>query len=143
MDSTRISKWRGGSRFRIIRNDSICGCSVDQVHTDMRYRFDQAAMLAETVTRRASRACLAESGAVHAEFAVFNPSFSTRALVSGEVELAEPGAHYAVQTSDGRHLPVAIESCARGAGRRFGGCRAWSSNRSSADSASRRFSGAL
>src|SRR6202050_571069 len=26
-------------------HDSICGCSVDQVHEDMRYRFDQAAML--------------------------------------------------------------------------------------------------
>src|SRR5882757_2560183 len=90
-------------------HDSICGCSVDQVHTDMRYRFDQAAMLAETVTRRASRACLIESTADASEFAVFNPSFSTRALVRGEVEVAEPGAHYAVQTSDGRHLPVAIE----------------------------------
>ena len=90
-------------------HDSICGCSVDQVHRDMRYRFDQAAMLAETVTRRASRACLAESGTEAAEFAVFNPSFSTRALMTGEVEVAEPGAHYAVQTSDGRHLPVAIE----------------------------------
>src|ERR1700687_998523 len=90
-------------------HDSICGCSVDQVHTDMRYRFDQAAMLAETVTRRAARACFGESGADGSEFAVFNPSFSTRALVSGEAEVAEPGAHYAVQTSDGRQFPVTIE----------------------------------
>lgn len=90
-------------------HDSICGCSVDQVHRDMRYRFDQAAMLAETITRRAARACLAESGADSSEFAVFNPSFSTRALVSGEIEVAEADAHYAVQTSDGRHLPVAVE----------------------------------
>ena len=35
-------------------HDSICGCSVDQVHTDMRFRFDQAAMIAEDATRRAS-----------------------------------------------------------------------------------------
>ena len=39
-------------------HDSICGCSVDQVHIDMRYRFDQAAMLAETAVRRAAAACL-------------------------------------------------------------------------------------
>ncbi len=90
-------------------HDSICGCSVDQVHTDMRYRFDQAQMLAETVTRRAARACLAESTAGAAEFAVFNPSFARRALVSGEAEIDEPNAHYAVQTSDGRHIPVTLD----------------------------------
>jgi len=89
-------------------HDSICGCSVDQVHRDMRYRFDQAAMLAETVTRRASRACL-NAAADASEFAVFNPSFSTRALVSGEVEVAEPDRCYAVETLDGRHLPVTID----------------------------------
>lgn len=30
-------------------HDSICGCSVDQVHKDMEYRFDQCRMLAEQV----------------------------------------------------------------------------------------------
>jgi alpha-mannosidase len=90
-------------------HDSICGCSVDQVHTDMRFRFDQAAMLAETVTRRAASACLTGSGADASEFAVFNPSFSRRALVSGEAEVAEPGARYAVQTPGGRCLPVTLD----------------------------------
>jgi alpha-mannosidase len=90
-------------------HDSICGCSVDQVHTDMRYRFDQAAMLAETVTRRASRACLAESGADAADFAVFNPSLARRAMVSGEVEVAESSARCAAQSSDGRRFPVTID----------------------------------
>lgn len=40
----------------LLRNhphDSICGCSVDQVHRDMHYRFDQAEMLGDGVTRRA------------------------------------------------------------------------------------------
>ncbi len=90
-------------------HDSICGCSVDQVHIDMRYRFDQVRMLAETATRRAVSACLTESGADALEFAVFNPSFSRRALVSGEVEVAEPGARYTIQTSDGRRIPVTID----------------------------------
>lgn len=31
-------------------HDSICGCSIDQVHKDMIYRFDQAEEIAETLT---------------------------------------------------------------------------------------------
>ncbi|MGC2495822.1 MAG: hypothetical protein WA410_23505, partial [Candidatus Binatus sp.] len=53
-------------------HDSICGCSVDQVHVDMRYRFDQAAMLAETAVRRASAACLNGRNLGASELAVFN-----------------------------------------------------------------------
>ncbi len=34
-------------------HDSICGCSIDQVHDDMRYRFDQSRLLAEGVVRTA------------------------------------------------------------------------------------------
>ena len=34
-------------------HDSICGCSVDQVHHEMRTRFDQVGQLAEEVTGRA------------------------------------------------------------------------------------------
>ncbi len=30
-------------------HDSICGCSVDQVHKDMEYRFDQARLIAELI----------------------------------------------------------------------------------------------
>lgn len=34
-------------------HDSICGCSIDQVHRDMHYRFDQAEMIGEGLLRRA------------------------------------------------------------------------------------------
>lgn len=34
-------------------HDSICGCSIDQVHRDMQYRFDQAEMIGEGLLRRA------------------------------------------------------------------------------------------
>ena len=30
-------------------HDSICGCSIDQVHKDTEYRYDQCAMIAEEV----------------------------------------------------------------------------------------------
>jgi len=33
-------------------HDSICGCSLDQVHKDMVYRFDQARLIAEPVAAR-------------------------------------------------------------------------------------------
>ncbi len=91
-------------------HDSICGCSVDQVHVDMRYRFDQAAMLAETAMRRASAACLNSRNLDASELAVFNPSLAQGALVTGETEVADPGARYAVETADGRRVPVVIDN---------------------------------
>ncbi|HKN15154.1 MAG TPA: glycoside hydrolase family 38 C-terminal domain-containing protein [Candidatus Binatus sp.] len=90
-------------------HDSICGCSVDQVHIDMRYRFDQAAMLAETAVRRAAALCLNSRNVDASEIAVFNPSLARRALVTGEAEIADPDARYVVETSDGRRIPVAID----------------------------------
>ncbi len=90
-------------------HDSICGCSVDQVHVDMRYRFDQAAMLAETAVRRAAGACLNARNVDASEIAVFNPSLARAALVSGEAEIVDPDARYAVETADGRRIPVATD----------------------------------
>src|SRR3984957_15917662 len=90
-------------------HDSICGCSVDQVHVDMRYRFDQAAMLAETAVRRAAAACLNARNVDAAEIAVFNPSLARGALVSGEAEIVDPDAGYAVETADGRRIPVVTD----------------------------------
>lgn len=89
-------------------HDSICGCSVDQVHDDMRYRFDQAAMLAENVVRRASGAILENAPNGETVLAVFNPSFSPRALVTGEVELPDPSARYSVEGRSGR-VAVAVD----------------------------------
>ncbi len=34
-------------------HDSICGCSIDQVHRDMMYRFDQARIIGEQVRNKA------------------------------------------------------------------------------------------
>ena len=98
-------------------HDSICGCSVDQVHIDMRYRFDQAAMLTETAVRRAAASCLNVRNVDASEIAVFNPSLARGALVSGEAEVADPDASYAVETVDGRRIAVALDA-ARG-GRAF------------------------
>ncbi len=90
-------------------HDSICGCSVDQVHTDMRYRFDQAALIAETAIRRAASSILDDGEPGAPTVAVFNPSFARRALVSGEIEFPDPDARYALEAADGTRAPVAID----------------------------------
>jgi len=91
-------------------HDSICGCSVDQVHRDMRYRFDQAAMIAETVVRGAVQTLLPPARNSETVLAVFNPTFGRQAVVSGRVELDEPEACHAMVAADGRRIPVVIEA---------------------------------
>ncbi len=43
-------------------HDSICGCSPDQVHQDMIYRFDQSIGISSRLTRDAMRAITAAAG---------------------------------------------------------------------------------
>ena len=90
-------------------HDSICGCSIDQVHRDMRYRFDQAEMIGEIVARRASNAVLSTRSGGESAVAVFNPTFARRALVTGETELEDPHAGYVALDAHGRRIPVAID----------------------------------
>jgi mannosylglycerate hydrolase len=90
-------------------HDSICGCSIDQVHQDMRYRFDQAAMIGEIVARRASSTVLSTRNGGEAATAVFNPTVARRALVTGETEVEDPHASYVAADSDGCRIPVAID----------------------------------
>ncbi len=94
-------------------HDSICGCSIDQVHQDMRYRFDQAAMIGEIALRRAAEATLASKGGGAPAMAVFNPTFARKALVTGEAEIDDPGARYIVIASDGRRISAAIDVARR------------------------------
>ncbi len=59
-------------------HDSICGCSIDQVHRDMMFRFDQAMVIGEQLKNRAMGHLTAEAADLAEnpnEFtlAVFNP----------------------------------------------------------------------
>ncbi|MGH7812641.1 MAG: glycoside hydrolase family 38 C-terminal domain-containing protein [Candidatus Binataceae bacterium] len=89
-------------------HDSITGCSVDQVHRDMRYRFDQAAMLGRIVTEKAIGIVLDENAPGEAVLAVLNPAFARRALVAGQAELEDPNASYDAVDASGRRFPIAI-----------------------------------
>ncbi|MBI4579870.1 MAG: glycoside hydrolase family 38, partial [Planctomycetes bacterium] len=70
-------------------HDSICGCSIDQVHNDMEYRFDQCYEIASHVTKDAlryiaDRVTLPQIAEKDFVVAVFNPSVDA---VDGPVDL--------------------------------------------------------
>ncbi len=58
-------------------HDSICGCSIDQVHEDMKYRFSQARQIAERVTLEVTKKLTAsvegDVGENEVRVGVFNP----------------------------------------------------------------------
>ncbi|MEJ5225698.1 MAG: hypothetical protein WHV44_14665, partial [Anaerolineales bacterium] len=65
-------------------HDSICGCSIDQVHTEMHPRFDQVDQIGEELTRQGLAAI---SAAIHTQppvggfltaLVVFNPTHTPR-----------------------------------------------------------------
>ena len=84
-------------------HDSICGCSIDQVHRDMHYRFDQAEMIGTGLLYRA----LAAIGGAPPEhghwqhLAVYNPlPFARTGIV--DVDLYFP-SDYGVKTGHTFH----------------------------------------
>ncbi len=58
-------------------HDSICGCSIDVVHEDMKYRFSQARQIADRLTREATQAIAAsiagDIGDDELRVVLFNP----------------------------------------------------------------------
>ena len=109
-------------------HDSIDGCSIDQVHCDVRYRFDQCRLIAERLTTEATYSIAAN---VTGDFAddelrvvVFNPLPQD---FSGVMELAlqipgewrmfneffgfEPKPAFRIYDADGNELPY--QRCAQ------------------------------
>jgi mannosylglycerate hydrolase len=94
-------------------HDSICGCSIDTVHEEMRTRFDQSQQIAEEITRQ-SLVALAEQvdtkglerhGALQA-LVVFNPAPLRRnALADVSVELGAALESFEVVDAAGEVLP--------------------------------------
>jgi alpha-mannosidase len=74
-------------------HDSICGCSLDQVHKDMICRFDQARMIAEPVAATSIQYIAAKANTQHPTpntqaLIVFNPlSWERSEVVDAEVNL--------------------------------------------------------
>jgi mannosylglycerate hydrolase len=98
-------------------HDSICGCSIDRVHEDMRYRFAQAEDLGRNA-RSDSLATLAravDSSFVTGEQAVIglNPGRArSEAELSFEIADFRPGSW--IEDEEGRRYPVQARSLAGG-----------------------------
>ncbi|HEV2238086.1 MAG TPA: hypothetical protein VGR57_15605, partial [Ktedonobacterales bacterium] len=93
-------------------HDSICGCSLDQVHEEMRPRFDQseqiAAMVAsEALEHLAARVDTRAPGGAGTPLVVFNPSAHTRSdVVTCELEV--PSGPVEVVDDAGQTVPCHV-----------------------------------
>ncbi|MBN2387136.1 MAG: hypothetical protein JXB85_08950 [Anaerolineales bacterium] len=91
-------------------HDSICGCSIDQVHEEMKVRFDQVDQIGEELTRQ-SLTTLAENvntagRAGGAALVVFNPCGHTRTdLVEATTQLPAKVGSFDLVDEDGTPLP--------------------------------------
>ena len=96
-------------------HDSICGCSIDQVHEEMRPRFDQVEQIGEEITRQSLEAlagaiCTQPAGQQPDKSAilVFNPIAGPRTdLVTARVEF--PG-EFEIVDEQGNVLPHQVLS---------------------------------
>jgi alpha-mannosidase len=97
-------------------HDSICGCSIDQVHDEMKVRFDQVDQIGEELTRQSLEAI---AGAVNTStdqkssienlrsaIVVFNPTSATRTdVVNAAIELPNGVGEFDLMDENGASLP--------------------------------------
>ncbi len=93
-------------------HDSICGCSVDQVHREMKVRFDWCEQIGEEVTRTALESIAAQvdtEGEGTVALVVFNPSPTPRTdrVVAAVTPPVDPEGH-ALVGPDGRAVPFRV-----------------------------------
>jgi alpha-mannosidase len=93
-------------------HDSICGCSIDQVHDEMKVRFDQVDQIGEEIVRRSLAALAGQiearppTGEAIAAIVVFNPGSSSRTdRVTAQVELPPGAAAFELTDEAGRVIP--------------------------------------
>jgi alpha-mannosidase len=91
-------------------HDSICGCSIDQVHDEMKPRFDQADQIAEEITLQAlqalSQAVDTQSGDVFSAVVLFNPlGHAHHDLVEIALNVPEGVAAYELVDADKTLIP--------------------------------------
>jgi mannosylglycerate hydrolase len=90
-------------------HDSICGCSIDQVHEEMRPRFDQVEQIGEEITRQSldTLAAAADTRADGCSSAVvvFNPTSGPRADTV-TVEAEAPDRQHGIEIVDQFGKPV-------------------------------------
>jgi alpha-mannosidase len=98
-------------------HDSICGCSIDQVHREMATRFDWAEQIAEEVTRQSLTSVAAQIDTAAVELPdpripliVFNPLPARRTdLVTASVQVPGSLEEFVVVDEGGQVVPHGVE----------------------------------
>ena len=99
-------------------HDSICGCSIDQVHEEMRPRFDGVAQIGEEITRQ-SLTALADvvdmsafdTAGAGGGLVVFNPTQGPRTdVASAQLELPAGLDPFEIVDASGNLVPYVIRS---------------------------------
>ncbi|MDI6768249.1 MAG: glycoside hydrolase family 38 C-terminal domain-containing protein [Anaerolineales bacterium] len=103
-------------------HDSICGCSIDQVHDEMKVRFDQVEQIGEEITKQSLEtiaACVTTNSGpetvdrppsiVHrpsSGIVVFNPACGPRTdAVTAEIELPPGTGKFEISDESGTTIP--------------------------------------
>lgn len=97
-------------------HDSICGCSIDQVHDEMKPRFDQVEQIGEELTRQSLEAITSavdtSAGSPPQDpqrvsaLVVFNPNSTCRTdVICTELELPASVAEFDLVGEDGTVIP--------------------------------------
>ncbi|HEX7976880.1 MAG TPA: hypothetical protein VF498_20905, partial [Anaerolineales bacterium] len=104
-------------------HDSICGCSVDQVHAEMGPRFDQAEQIGEEITRQSLQALADQldtrppgwtGSAPHSALLVFNPGAAAcNGLASAWLHVPPGWDGLQIVDRAGRPLPYRIGETAQ------------------------------
>ena len=88
-------------------HDSICGCSVDQTHDEMRPRFDQCEQIGEDVAHEAMRR-IGANGVAERVY-IFNPRAGARSDFTTAVVPQRSGAQpVALVDNEGRRAPCQL-----------------------------------
>jgi mannosylglycerate hydrolase len=91
-------------------HDSICGCSIDQVHNEMKPRFDQVDQIGEEITRQSLQAISltieTSSDDTFLAIVIFNPQGSPRCdVVEVDLNIPEEIDHFEIITTDKTVIP--------------------------------------
>jgi alpha-mannosidase len=91
-------------------HDSICGCSIDQVHDEMKPRFDQVDQVGEEITLQAlqaiSQAVNTQADNALSAIVIFNPyGFLHRDRVEVKLNIPEQISHFKLVDEDGVVIP--------------------------------------
>ena len=91
-------------------HDSICGCSIDQVHDEMKPRFDQVDQIAEELTLQASQAIARRTDTrasdAFSAIAIFNPHGTPcRDIVEVDLQVPIEISHFELVTADKTVIP--------------------------------------